>query len=489
MEFTSNEAAEATTIHDLNDDCLLALFEYLGLQDLCAVADVCSRFRAIARASFAHSKPKTLDLPDDIGCRFPSVHNKILLRTSRVLRNFGPFITDIFDFAKYCRSSPPDYLNDEMCSECEREFFDLLIRYCSGTLTHLSLRRTLLPNEVVLKMRPLFRGIHKLGLFNRELPALSASWFPELRELELGNIIPNQSFQYDCLHETFPKLERISFHSLHGFMNYDIEKILQCNPKLKEIELDKCKNLGTNTLWAIAEYAKKVEKLNLNFHFQKPNPNAKYFSGLHKLSSLALCLLFEPDYVTSVICEIAEAGIPLKYLRLGGLWMEKNSSTQQAFIDGMSKLTKLETLVLVKSQGLNATDINSICEHLKDLRELQLESFVALTADDLLMLVGNAEKLEQVLLVDTFPIYDHGRKCNIIIDFDGKTFQKIVNIVKKRSKRTRLNIYLNTDCYNVAIPDELAKANKDFVVVNDDKDLTRYANGMNKYFRPGNLLQ
>lgn len=82
---------DATTILILNDDCLLAVFEHLNVLAMAAVADTCNRFKQLSQACFAYSKHKDLDLSRDVKENGDSL-NRILLKSSKVLRNFGQFI-------------------------------------------------------------------------------------------------------------------------------------------------------------------------------------------------------------------------------------------------------------------------------------------------------------------------------------------------------------------------------------------------------------
>lgn len=74
-------------LNSLNDDCLLAIFEPMHLLDLCAVADVCERFRRLAVWVFvARYRGRSCHL-DDLKCGGGEV---TLSQIERYLHSFGP---------------------------------------------------------------------------------------------------------------------------------------------------------------------------------------------------------------------------------------------------------------------------------------------------------------------------------------------------------------------------------------------------------------
>lgn len=74
--------ADATTILKLNDDCLSEVFKHLDLQSLCAVADVCNRFRQNAKVCFEHSETKELKYNFSKG----DPVSKLILKMAKILR-------------------------------------------------------------------------------------------------------------------------------------------------------------------------------------------------------------------------------------------------------------------------------------------------------------------------------------------------------------------------------------------------------------------
>lgn len=94
-----------TTNYYLNDDCLREVFENLDVRSLCAIADVCVRFRQNAKLHFKSSEHCN---SVDNSFFYASVEEE-LIQTSKLLRNFGEYIKTI-----------AMQMNMEESSECNR---------------------------------------------------------------------------------------------------------------------------------------------------------------------------------------------------------------------------------------------------------------------------------------------------------------------------------------------------------------------------------
>lgn len=126
----ANLPTSTTNLMNLNDDCLREVFEFLELPDLCIVADVCVRFRSIARDHFGGSSHQPLKLHK--ACRNGETYAKCLQRIAAFFRNFEPFITSI---------DVSDIWNDgKLTWRNNISIIELIVRYLSETLRELKLR-------------------------------------------------------------------------------------------------------------------------------------------------------------------------------------------------------------------------------------------------------------------------------------------------------------------------------------------------------------
>lgn len=128
-----SSSIQATHILGLNDDCLRAIFSFLELSDFSVVADVCYRFRSIAKAQF-HGLTSGKLLLHKIYLRGETVAQS-LQRTARCLRNFGAFIVSID--AIICNR----YFDSMNRDGNAIRIIELICDYCHQTLTELRLHQ------------------------------------------------------------------------------------------------------------------------------------------------------------------------------------------------------------------------------------------------------------------------------------------------------------------------------------------------------------
>lgn len=159
---SSPTSTDATVILDMNDKFFVEVFKYLKLPDLCTVAEVCRRFRQNAKACFECSKKTDLILVEDIKSDGDSV-DQIVFKTSKVLRYFGAYFKK-FDGDDFRHSCVETYWIGKTQAECQRRILELLIRYCSGTLTELTIFAINVKDEMVPLIKPLLEGLQILKI-------------------------------------------------------------------------------------------------------------------------------------------------------------------------------------------------------------------------------------------------------------------------------------------------------------------------------------
>lgn len=362
-------ATDDTLIMNLNDDCLLEVFGHLSLIDLCSVADVCTRFRRTAQACFAYSKKTDLNVPEDIlnrdGHRQITA-NHVLLRTSKVLRNFGVYI------ATFKELSDSDYTGNSRHilwpgvsrRNYSYRILEMLAMHCSEDLKKLEFSRLDLTDELPPLLRPMLEQLDRLKLcsctFSDSVSKILPKWCSQLQELHIHFIKAPIHDWY----QPFPKLLKITFMNLGYLTNHDIEEILKCNSQLKNIKFNDCPNINTDILQSIAKYVPGVETLTVRLHGRtKMNlKNVKCFSHLNKLQSLTLDFPARSSkFIVSALCVMGTAEIPLKEICVKYLKLNRNV---EQFVNEISKLKQLRTLNLYSIQGLEDCHITAICNQL-----------------------------------------------------------------------------------------------------------------------------
>lgn len=271
LRLTKMDAAigSETTVLDLNDNCLLEVFEYLSTDHLIVVADVCNRFRqnAVAVRCARHKRNGFLI----------KICDRSLKKVYPRLRLFGASIDNICLDGVNCRNSQPNYL---------KRLVEHLIMYCVRGATQLWLRNFDITNEFAVLMAPLLGRSQRLRfeschIYEESLEnLLSGLW--ELREL----FYVKCCLPYGGFKQKLPKLKRIQLWQSVNLRNRDIEEFLMGNAQLKNIDVG-CKNGIDDTIFhSIAQYTPRVEKIIVCLAKPTNKNNIKYLSQLRELKSL-----------------------------------------------------------------------------------------------------------------------------------------------------------------------------------------------------------
>lgn len=435
---------------NLNDDCLLEVFKYLNLQDLCSVADVCGRFRQNARLQFAHSAFTHLGFRNDFLQLTEKDNKRSMQITSRLLWNFGAYTKSIYNVNG-------DGDCDSVCrSKYHIRNFELISLHCSESLVELDLFKYNVTDAIAIIMRPVFARLETLTLrqcrFSDSFLNVLPIWAPELRDLRFLHI--NKQIRFYGLRETYRKLTKLTFVNVDYVNNEDFDGFLMLTPRLKQIEMLSCRNIDDEILQSIVVHVPQIEAVRFSNCRASNVSRVQCFNQLFNLRSLELnrsTLLKESAiYFISIANEIDAAQIPIRHLKLSNFdCFDRNGE----FVDAISKLRNLETLKIVGVVGLGAQDICKICKSLNELRKIELVgNGHKMDAYDLVDLIWYSEKLKLLRYMDGC-VRNSGQKNHI----DADTYIQFVQTIQKRQERDHLVIMLSNSQYTVDLPAELRK--------------------------------
>lgn len=437
MDASPQPTGSETTILDLNDDCLRAVFDVMAFDDLTVAADVCTRFRQNA-VETAHLKFKQSN-----GFKWSQKN------WCSQLRIFGGLLESV------CVEGGCE-LEDEPQVEFPKRAIELLTKYCAKTIIKLKLDSVDLSDEFALLMQPMLKKVRRLefdGCFLGEVFLRNlAIWSPELRELIFKDINGSKDGEMssDFLHQKYPKLEYVDFDNVN-VKNSDIGEFLKQNAQLKRIGVKYCNEIDDSIFQLIAEHVPEIEEIQFETMKAINTNNAKHLRQLCGLKSLKI-FTFEGD-PQPVVYEIASANTPLENLDLSCFAFRY--PTQQ-FLDGIAKLKNLKKLRMQKVQNMTASQFLKMCKPLKELSEMEFSSCdLGMTEDDLLSFIQNAEKLQK------FNYFACSPKNCVEITID--TFKKLVEIVERRSKKTPLTLDLDCQSFIANIPSGITEAANDLL--------------------------
>lgn len=368
------------------------------------------------------------------------------------MRNFGAFVKSMKVYGGYSPNSREKYVSLSLKTS-QKRLIEFMSVYWTGTSIELEISEYDITDEIALLMLPTLARMHKLQFSHCKLSALILRnlplWSPKLRQLKfVANYFQKNVIKFDALHQKFPKLKLISFISESSVNKIDVEQYLEQNPQLKQLEIIECCGIDDNVSQPIAKYEPKLERITFLSDKRTHRENIENFGQLRDLKSLILQLSNDPEFIPLLVHQMTSDNFLLEFLDLS--FFDLAHDTQQ-FIDGISKLKKLKTLLLYDVSHMTAFHLNEICKHLKELTEIQMKRTIPkMTEENLLELIQNAEKLQK------FVFYTRSHHNPTIIT--GDTFNKLIKIVEQRHEKMKLNILLNSDVFKAKIPVELIRA-------------------------------
>lgn len=453
---STSESTVPTDILDLNDDCLFEVFKYMNALDLCAIADVCSRLRQNAKASFALFISKEIDFWE--GFYHHDMVKPQMLITFKLQRNFGEFIEKIRQANVYKMA----YQNRAL---------EHLSVHCNTSLVDLELVDFKLTGRIAPKMRPVLKRLKKLTFHQCRFSALFLEmlprWCRELQELKFDCIMAHKGIDvFAGLHQSFQKLTRISFGYVDELKCNDIDEILKFNPQVKEIELLFDRHLDYRIFKSIADRVPGVEQICIRLKKYtskyRTDPigevNTEYFGKLRNLKTFEIDYRLGPSDITvSAIGHMANASVPLERLCLRALTLRRSA---HRLVEGISKLKTLEMLQISSGSGLNTSQITSICGQLTRLNKLILEVDFVPTVENILEWTRTGTKLQWLSII---PLVYFAESHKTAINVD--TFTRLTEITRRRDIAVHLKIELSTRSYKSRIPNDLAKRHQDLLTL------------------------
>lgn len=424
-----------TTFLDLNDDCLLHIFKYLYVEELCSVADVCKRFRQNAQMQCVYLKPQ-MSYP------FKSTSKQTLM----IFRKFGPFIRsmqlgDIFNYGH----------NNEY-PICE-----MVNRYCGDRLTELEINAYNVTDDVALLLGPFLPRLRKLTFDNSRLSEwlikMLPKWSPELRELTFHSVQKRsggEQFGFFDSKPQFEKLEKISFKYSSQIAYKDVKHFIKWNPQLKWFDF-----IGNYILKFIDEHAPQIASIEYEIMNDKTMDPRKLEYASKKGGYQHLSMSAE-DNPTVCLDSVTPQKFNL-YLRT----VDWNGESDK-FVDEILALPNVKKLVINDSKNFTAAHIHAICSGLSELSEINFSGYNGkslFSTYDLLTFIRNANKLK-VLRYDGLC---RGEKKKIHIT--QGVYMTMVYIVKQRREKIPLNLILNQFTAKLWVSDELVRAHQDLVTV------------------------
>lgn len=429
----------ADILNMLNDDCIVEIFEFLSLCDLCNVAEVCKQFRENAQKTFQlhHTTFKTDELTtaDNAG-----LFRTDMIMVEKLFRNFGFFIQELEVNGRFLKNN----------TEQETIMF-MATKYCTSVLF-----KTLTLDHIYMdvEMRWLFP---LLGIFGC------------LPKLELHSCRLNKDFGkflsvcyiptiQVCLTRGSTEWLNHKFCYLRSIILIDIwlpestkNEFVKLNGHIQTLAIHES-NLSSEIFKDVADHMPNLEEFYFYSKYARDRKTRKNVLKLAKLKSLKkLTLNCSSFSVKNLIDELSKEATPLTELNIcfGTFDME--------LLEKMHNLKSPLTSLQLSRVHMKNVSLIDVVKKLPELHQLDID-IKGIFVNDIIKMLPFAEKLSKLLIESV--------RSNIQIDIDA--FQSILMIVKGRRKATKLSIHISSENPLVFVPKHLLRENVYWIQIENE---------------------
>lgn len=442
-ERENNVPTTATTIYSLNDYVLREVFKHLVTADLCAVADVNTDFKRIATVEFSHrnkDKCYTYSFKWIAGWKNYAVQ---LQRLCCILRNFGTVLRSM-EICLYRPTRDPS-----------RKLMKSIVRFCPA-LIKLFLRDFSFATDSIPEIHPLLVRLKVLDMENcrwdtpatayemlsfcSRLQTLKIKYLQDLKEIDL-DLQRGNAF-------AMPDLKSLAFTWCPELTNQSIGNFIKMVPGLQTINLTFCDTISSKVIPAIVQHCPRMKRIELWLNRCERDFIENLSQLKHLIALEALTMDCNGYPISSVIGQLATAGIPLKHLEL------RKFITNGELLTGIEGLKQLQTLKLVFGRALAGSDILAIVKNLNQLAHLTLKGSGTFPTDLLVDILQCLPKLCELDCVDTPPI-----KINV------QLYLNILDAVSTREDKLGLSMSLAFNSCIAAVPVEWLLGNQNLLKI------------------------
>lgn len=276
--------------------------------------------------------------------------------------------------------------------------------------------------------------------------------------MESTNNIHLLDLNDDCLREVFGALEVLDLCSVADVC-LRFRRIAQ-----EAFRVSRHRQLKLHALCCNEESQdKRLHRISILFRrfsacIESLDANGSRHFGLHQINDNRIVQLISRYCSNSLTTLKLDNFVTEPNASHGRYILRRGRVNANNFVHSISQLKQLKTLWLGSVWGLCASDITSMCKHLKRLTELHLTYDAhRLTATDLFNLIENAECLEILRYTEHFLfLFDR-----LAINVDA--FKTLVHIVERRRHKKPLTIDFSRCRCKVKVSEELAAKHKDLV--------------------------
>lgn len=429
-----NKAKKVTVstvkILDLNDHCLLDIFQFLAPFDMCAVKDTCCRFRDLAEKQM-----KVCYTSEEF------------ILCNRSTRTFN---RQIKVFYKFCGLFTKLNISIEGPNRHrENDLIFAAMRKCKPKLDSLTLTDTDF-ETAQSRLRQFFPNLRKIKLeyYNNDFRCdirreeiVKDIWkaCKNVEEVSFGAKISamGSCYQGIFLQQKFTNLRALELHEVRDLDLNNLKLFFKLNPKVRKLSLKRCVRIKEFRKLNLTRYAPDIEGVSVHFHLADllENQNTELrevdeLVQLERLKYLALDTCYTD--IIKLITNLAQRN-SLVFLSLTNVCFKINEGFAKVF-SNMNNLKVLRLNMIIYDTGHKTfKDFYKIlCKNLVNLEELYLLDY-EVTVPEIGVIIENALSLKKLYLRSVNHLYEG--------ELNETQYLKLVEMQCRKNAVSPLTIY------------------------------------------------
>lgn len=419
--FHNPYVSNATKFYDLNDDCVLEIFERITVLDLCAFKKTCKRFDALADYFFDMAY-KVLNFNNwNIKSEY-SLLTEDEMRT--ILSTFGTKLESVT-------------VNADSFEPESKAVLQVINEYCGGRpLRYLKMVKFVIDEDTVEQCSRLWSHVQQLtidkcyvedNVIEKLLRKCSS-----LHELEM---IRQMNTDGRCLLYEFPNLQGFSLRSNDNFDPICMNTFLQKNPQLRMLSLIGCNFVDDEIFEVIADHLINLEAL----YIRVVHVTSKFEQNLENLLRLQQLRKLEFNCgLRSIITFITGLAMTNRIESLG----ISSAELTPELCSALCNLKNLQILKLISMYDGNLKSIKPIAQQLPRLKELHIIECDNIDFDQVIEFIEHAPKIDKLVII----------QCSRIIPINSEQFVRLAESVQKRVDKLQLSVHM--DYYELKLTKE-----------------------------------
>lgn len=286
---TPADVKPRVSLHILNDDCLLKIFEMCDLETLSTAFDVCQRFRQLIQGTLSKYRSFTLD-----------VGKKNLQQIRQTLRLIGSGINKLqLDFEAYFLYTIRNRLSLD-------RLLQKIAQYVRGSIEELTITNLRLTDDVLEQLTPLLAQIKVLKIDNEDYNE-DFNYDVDFRQYcpNLITLKVNESMTFVSNSGPWRCLENVTFARTYLMNGATFDTFCKNNPQLTKLRIELYES--DDILNSISNHLQSLVKLAISSDNPfLPDTLLASLKTLGNLKKLELKALTEDDNLVGVFKMLSE---------------------------------------------------------------------------------------------------------------------------------------------------------------------------------------